>query len=120
MQGYPRYYRYRLYNIEQFAIYTDYTKALAFQQDPDYEYLISLFKEMITNFCSALDYDFDWNGKLKSSTTVDLENNKQHKVNTSLALNNNNISRNSNVNEDSNIYPDGEINNSVIFKREEL
>jgi len=40
---------------------------LAFEQDPDYEYLRGLFKKIMSDNNYEYDYDFDW---LKKSTSM--------------------------------------------------
>jgi len=39
---------------------------LTFEADPDYEYLLSLFKNILKKHCENEDPDFDWDKTLKS------------------------------------------------------
>jgi hypothetical protein len=99
-------------------------KSYSFQADPEYEFLINLFVEMISIHCIDAKYDFDWNNKLRSSSANELSTSYTYqKANTSLALGNNNISRVSNNNspnpDDSNfIQINDDINNLSIFKKD--
>lgn len=38
----------------------DYCRSLSFDQDPDYEYLRSLFLDLFEEYKLEYDYDYDW------------------------------------------------------------
>lgn len=40
--------------------YINYTRNMGFEQDPDYDYLRNLFREVMTANNYANDYEFDW------------------------------------------------------------
>lgn len=44
----------------QFETYLNYCKQLRFDEDPDYKFLKSLFKELFTALNFKIDSDFDW------------------------------------------------------------
>ncbi|KAI1708872.1 protein kinase domain-containing protein [Ditylenchus destructor] len=46
---------------DAFAKYINYCKGLAFEEEPDYEYLRSLFRQLFHSQGYANDYLFDWN-----------------------------------------------------------
>jgi len=50
----------------EFCSYIQYTRALAFEQNPDYEYLRGLLRKVLENNKYVVDYEYDW----------DLKNNK--------------------------------------------
>jgi hypothetical protein len=43
---------------------------MGFEQDPDYEYLRGLFKNVMTSQGLITDSEFDWSAKLYSGITV--------------------------------------------------
>lgn len=45
---------------EEIATYLRYTRHLDFFEDPDYEYLRGLFRNLMTKNGYEFDYDFDW------------------------------------------------------------
>ncbi len=49
-QGYPN----------EFVEYINYTRNMGFEQDPDYDYLRGLFKQVMTTHNFVYDNDFDW------------------------------------------------------------
>lgn len=107
--------------IDQFVVYFEYCKALSFQADPDYDQLLNLFNQMINNYCVEYKYDYDWNDKIRAIKKEEIKIEQIFPVaNTSLALNNNNISNNSpNANNDSHLNQvNNEINNMSIFQKE--
>jgi serine/threonine protein kinase len=44
----------------EFATYIDYTRKLAFEQDPDYDYIKGLFKTVMEKNNIKYDYEYDW------------------------------------------------------------
>ena len=100
-----------------FYNYLDYVKNLTFTADPDYEYLIGIFVNTIETQCSGIQSDFDWNGRLKSSTLSNFSiKSNLTENNVSMLMNNNNISKTSqNI---SDIRTNEELNKMSIFQRE--
>jgi hypothetical protein len=98
----------------------DSVKSLSFQADPDYDFLIGIFVEVMNTYCLDVQYYYDWNNRLKSHTSMELTTNFTYqKANTSLALGNNNISRNSphTGKDDSHLNQiNEELNNMSIFQ----
>ncbi len=54
---------YNIYNKGEFVEYINYTRGLGFEQDPDYEYLRSLFKSIMNKSNLIHDFEFDWISK---------------------------------------------------------
>ena len=76
---------------EEFLKYFKHCDELQFEEQPDYEYLISLFQSMIDKYCDDCFYDFDWQKKFCrtfSHLSCNQEMNKSRDV--SLLVNNNN------------------------------
>ena len=50
---------------KEFIRYLEYTRTLSFSQDPDYEYLKTLFRRRAEKLNIAYPYDnkFDWDSK---------------------------------------------------------
>jgi uncharacterized damage-inducible protein DinB len=46
--------------IGEFNEYIDYTRNLAFEAEPDYEYLRSLFRSVMAKNNHIYDNEFDW------------------------------------------------------------
>ena len=66
------------YNLpKEFSEYIDYCRKLKFEQDPDYEYLRNLFKNVLKNFHTINDLNFSWLGKCKKVSI--LKNNQNNK-----------------------------------------
>ena len=40
--------------------YFTHADKLAFEEEPNYDFLIGLFQGMINKYCSSVPYDFDW------------------------------------------------------------
>ena len=51
--------------IAEFCTYIQYTRALAFEQNPDYDYLRGLLRKVLENNKLSFDYEYDWNNKSK-------------------------------------------------------
>jgi hypothetical protein len=49
-EGYP----------QEFCTYVTYTRNMAFEQEPDYEYLRGLFKTVMNKHGYQNDQEFDW------------------------------------------------------------
>ena len=45
----------------EFKVYLDYCRALKFEEEPDYEYLKELFRQLASKLNVDLDSIFDWN-----------------------------------------------------------
>nr|CAD2204895.1 unnamed protein product [Meloidogyne enterolobii] len=56
---------------DAFARYLNYCKGLSFEEEPDYDYLRQLFKQLFSRQGFAYDYVFDWNQLI-------LAKNRQH------------------------------------------
>ena len=54
--------------LAEFCTYIQYTRALTFEQNPDYDYLRGLLKKIMDNNKITLDGDFDWVIKNKDKT----------------------------------------------------
>ncbi len=54
--------------LVEFCTYIQYTRALAFEQNPDYDYLRGLLKSVMDSNKLVHDYEFDWNIKTKEKT----------------------------------------------------
>jgi hypothetical protein len=49
--------------LDEFTEYINYTRNLDFEQEPDYEYLRGLFKQVMTKYNFVNDFDYDWSKK---------------------------------------------------------
>ena len=47
-------------NPEEFLLYFQHCDSLKFEDEPNYDYLISLFKTVINKYCIDCLYDYDW------------------------------------------------------------
>jgi len=67
-------------NPEEFLLYFKHCDSLKFEDEPNYEYLISLFKTMINKYCIDCLYDYDWKKNkipnLSSIKDKEINNNK--------------------------------------------
>ena len=60
--GFPS--NYKNINIQdEFVEYINYTRNLDFEQEPDYEYLKGLFRQIMKKFNYEEDFDYDWSKK---------------------------------------------------------
>jgi len=50
-------------SIDEFTDYINYTRNLDFEQEPDYEYLRGLFRQVMTKFNLVQDFEYDWSKK---------------------------------------------------------
>ena len=92
---------------EEFLMYFKHVDQLNFEDEPDYNYLISLFQEMINKYCNNCFYDFDW----KKDSCVYLSVEQEHKNKSrgvSLIVNKNGLS----TNDESRNLPDNNNNNN--------
>ena len=55
-------------NPEEFLLYFKHCDSLKFEDEPNYDYLIDLFKTVINKYCLDCLYDYDW----KKNTIPDL------------------------------------------------
>lgn len=74
--------------LDEFIEYLKYCKELAFEEEPDYDYLINLLKKILKYNCDNSDPDFDWDYNLKSNGKYDLLNNLGKYKNKSMLMNN--------------------------------
>ena len=75
---------------EEFLKYFKHCDELKFEDEPDYEYLISLFQNMIDKYCDDCYYDFDWQkNKTRCFTHLSI-NQEMRSRDVSLMVNNNN------------------------------
>uniref|UniRef100_A0A915EPC9 non-specific serine/threonine protein kinase n=1 Tax=Ditylenchus dipsaci TaxID=166011 RepID=A0A915EPC9_9BILA len=56
---------------EAFARYINYCKGLSFEDEPDYDYLRQLFRQLFHHLGLVYDYVFDWNNLLLNQKTFD-------------------------------------------------
>ena len=53
--------------------YLNYCKQLQYEQDPDYNYLISLFKDLVTKTVKEnIDYQYDWVNEFQAQNHMKL------------------------------------------------
>ena len=66
---------------EEFAKYINYTRKLDFEEDPDYDYLRSLFSSILVKNQEKNDLNFFWNNneKIEEKKSVNLNNIHQRK-----------------------------------------
>ena len=64
-------------NPEEFLLYFKHCDTLKFEDEPNYDYLISLFKTMINKYCIDCLYDYDW----KKNTIPNLSSIKEKEIN---------------------------------------
>ena len=66
---------------EEFLLYFKHCDSLQFEDEPNYEYLISLFKNVIKKYCYDCLYDYDWkkNTIPNLSAIKDKEDNNNNK-----------------------------------------
>ena len=50
----------KIFNLDEFIEYINYTRNMGFEQDPDYEYLRGLFRQVMSSNNLICDNDFDW------------------------------------------------------------
>ena len=85
---------------DEFLKYFKYCDGLQFEEEPNYEYLIELFKNMINKYCKDVIYDYDWKKKIKKNINTNKSNinninyNHANSKDISLLVNNNNASNN--------------------------
>jgi hypothetical protein len=91
----------------QFVEYINYTRNLAFEAEPDYEYLRGLFKSVMNKYSFEYDYRFEWLEKLGIDINLDKNLNTSNQVNMSNMINNN---LNSKVKQE-NVFLSGDKNN---------
>ena len=110
---------------KEFVDYIKYCKNLEYEEEPDYNYLEGLFKEIITNVLNnKIDYMFDWVSAneaqkyLKTNSEISFDKSKIE--NTSMNNNTNSITLNS-KNNISNIedMSFNEKNNNINQKKKE-
>jgi hypothetical protein len=53
---------------QEFGIFLNYCKNLAFEQEPDYKYLKGLFQKVMTAHELKFDFEFDWSSKLENNS----------------------------------------------------
>lgn len=76
---------------EEFLQYFTHADKLAFEEEPNYDFLIGLFQGMINKYCSSVPYDFDWKKNVCTHLSAEQEqNNKSRDV--SLLVNKNGMS----------------------------
>ena len=71
----------------EFLLYFKHVDSLEFEDEPNYDFLIGLFQEMINKYCNKCYYDFDWK---KNVMTHLSENQHIYKKDISLLVNKNN------------------------------
>lgn len=108
------------FNIDAFFEYLKYCRNLEFEEDPNYDYLINLFKKALSN-CNLDEPDFDWNKDLKienqtSAYNIQIQNSRIQ--NKSLFLNTSNIKANEN-NVSQGILKSNSFQNEIYIKPEE-
>ena len=64
-------------NPEEFLLYFKHCDSLKFEDEPNYDYLLSLFKTMINKYCIDCLYDYDW----KKNTIPNLSSIKDKEIN---------------------------------------
>ena len=78
---------------EEFLLYFKHCDSLKFEDEPNYDYLISLFKSVINKFCYDCLYDYDWKKNtipnLSAIKDKDEENNNNNNKDISLLVHNN-------------------------------
>ena len=78
---------------EEFLKYFKHCDELKFEDEPDYEYLISLFQNMIDKYCDDCYYDFDWQkNKTRCFTHLSINQEMRSRDVSLLVNNNNNVS----------------------------
>ena len=71
----------------EFLMYFKHVDSLEFEEEPNYDFLIGLFQEMISKYCNNCYYDFDW----KKNTMKHLNESQQiNGKDVSLLVNKNN------------------------------
>ena len=109
----------------QFLKYFQHCDNLNFEDEPDYDYLIGLFQEMINQYCNDCFYDFDWKKdhicyKSIEQEKSNFENNKNElnkSRDVSLIVNNHNDKENDKDNDDD-IEDKNNLKNSQVFIHE--
>ncbi len=109
----------------QFLKYFQHCDKLNFEDEPDYDYLIGLFQEMINQYCNDCFYDFDWKKDHICYMSIEqekntFENNKNElnkSRDVSLIVNNQNDKENDKDNDDD-IEDKNNLKNSQVFYHE--
>ena len=89
---------------QEFLEYLRHCNKLNFEEEPNYDYLIALFKNAINKYCSQCNYDYDWKKKLNNENSNSNNSNNNNALilkmihnnsrNVSLLVNDNNLSNN--------------------------
>lgn len=93
---------------------------MKFEETPNYDFLINLFKKVIIENCSTSDPDYDWNNSLRSQTHYEIQkynSNVNKNKNKSMFLNNKSTNAFDNK-DDTGISPkiNNELNKMSIFQ----
>ena len=109
----------------QFLKYFQHCDKLNFEDEPDYDYLIGLFQEMINQYCNDCFYDFDWKKDHICYMSIEQEKNNFENYKSelnksrdvSLIVNNQNDKENDKDNDDD-IEDKNNLKNSQVFYHE--
>ena len=77
---------------KEFEDYVEYTRQLKYEEDPNYDYLKDLFKNILKD---DLEYIYDWDNGNKTLNTITTSNTSQKGIN----INHNENKENNNINE---------------------
>ena len=74
---------------EEFLLYFKHCDNLHFETQPNYVYLIGLFKSVIDKYCKESFYDYDWNKDIYTYYSREIKDNRKS-LDVSLIVNKNN------------------------------
>ena len=83
----------------EFQQYVEYTRNLGYEEDPNYDMLINLFNNVLTNNNFEMDYIYDWTSPIEEVSTINnidknFDNNNKEEDKIDFKNNNENDSKN--------------------------
>ena len=83
----------------EFQQYVEYTRNLGYEEDPNYDMLINLFNNVLTNNNFEMDYIYDWTSPIEEVSTINnidknFDNNNKEEDKIDFKNNNENESKN--------------------------
>ena len=87
---------------KEFLEFLRHSNKLSFEDEPNYDYLIALFKNAISKYCTECNYEYDWKKKVNNENGNNSSNNNamilkmifNNDKNVSMLVNDNNLSNN--------------------------
>ena len=116
---------------KEFCEFVKYTRKLEFEEEPDYDYLRNLLKQVMKDKNYEMDYIYDWVEDKKSigenrTTTAEIITANQSNFSNIINEKKNNINNNKNIVENNNNIDNkkkkenDDVNNNIIKKKESI